>query len=432
MMTHTTDQSFNGQVQAVFRRFHAFSDAEVQQRAVEYSGMGRLPLATLKSVLSEMPPFPERASALERLQNSDSAASSAPPPPQPLTRAGSSLPPVMDLPVEALRVAAGSATLPAASVALDLLSQLSQPEAPPAAAAAHDPFAASGELFGAAPANADISQVTPLHDPRHLFTLLCAADSGARLAFCPALSLVYEADIILLAGVVYEDAFIQVGCRTEWRPPFGVFTLFLGNKHSATLDTVRTSVVPIPGVRIVNCGSAPATLAPQQQAQLVVEVACQQPVPLQSVPTLSLSYSRGAGTSPVIVSAKLPAVLCKFLVPAPAMENRVFYETWRSLSGPPLKLESVLNVNASLEAGGLKAWEALLAGVRLHVVSGVDPNPLNIFAASTLVTENGPSMLVIVRIESDANSRAVFRATVASPNNVVAAAVRDILTMQAS
>lgn len=66
MLTHTADPGFHAQVQAVFRKFHAFQEAELQQRSIEYFFMGGLPQGTLKEVLAEMPPFPERESEIGR------------------------------------------------------------------------------------------------------------------------------------------------------------------------------------------------------------------------------------------------------------------------------------------------------------------------------------------------------------------------------
>lgn len=297
---------------------------------------------------------------------------------------------------------------------MDLFGQLSAPAAPPAPP---DPFAA-GDLLGgggvggagapaAAPAPAGPPAVaTPVHDPQVLFHRLLAADSG----------------------VLYEDQYVQVGCKAEWKPApaSGVVTLFIGNKHPAPLEAVSVSLAAVQGLRL-SCTPAPPTLAAQEQVQVAVDLALQQPFPLNTAPTLALCY-RPAGTSGgVSITARLPAVACKFLAAAPPMEKTRFYEAWRALAGPPVKLDAVLSVNAQLQAGGLKAWESLFAGLRLYVVPEVDPNPLNLFAASTLEVESGAPVLCIVRLESDANSKSVYRITVASANAVLTAAVKETI-----
>ena len=51
MVTHTSDAAFASQVTAVFQRYHAFADVELQQRAIEYFSLAHLHGATLKDVL---------------------------------------------------------------------------------------------------------------------------------------------------------------------------------------------------------------------------------------------------------------------------------------------------------------------------------------------------------------------------------------------
>ena len=99
---------------------------------------------------------------------------------------------------------------------------------------------------------------------------------------------------------------------------------------------------------------------------------------------------------------------------------------WRALVGPQ-KMEATVVAKPELAAGGLAAWQALFAGLRLALLPGVDPNPLNLFAASTLADEAGGGALVIVRLESSASSASQFRLTVASPSPPLCAAVHGLV-----
>ena len=51
MVTHTADVAFAEQVKAVFLRYRAFADVELQQRSVEYFSLAQQHGATLKDVL---------------------------------------------------------------------------------------------------------------------------------------------------------------------------------------------------------------------------------------------------------------------------------------------------------------------------------------------------------------------------------------------
>jgi hypothetical protein len=55
MVTHTSDAAFAEQIKAVFQRYHAFADVELQQRSIEYFSLAQLHVATLKDVLVRVP-----------------------------------------------------------------------------------------------------------------------------------------------------------------------------------------------------------------------------------------------------------------------------------------------------------------------------------------------------------------------------------------
>ena len=95
-------------------------------------------------------------------------------------------------------------------------------------------------------------------------------------------------------------------------------------------------VHPGQGVSLVDVSSAPATLEPGQQAQMLVTVACTGAFSLQALSSLSVSYHL-SDAQRVAVTLQLPALATKFLVPAPAVENAQFNSAWRALSGPPNK-----------------------------------------------------------------------------------------------
>jgi hypothetical protein len=222
-----------------------------------------------------------------------------------------------------------------------------------------------------------------------------------------------------------------VGAKCDFRDAHGRIDLYFGNKHAAPLHKLRVQLNAGPGVSLGNVTNVESTLGVRQQAQLTAAVACTAVFPAHALTSLSVSYNV-TDAQQVAVTVQLPIVPTKFLVPAPAMEKAQFYDAWRALAGAPQKLETVLLAKPELAAGGLPAWQALFAGLRLHVKPGVDPNPLNIFAASSFCTAGAAPRLCIVRLESDARTAAQFRLTVASPDAALAAAVRELLMQQAA
>jgi hypothetical protein len=360
-----------------------------------------------------MPKFPERASALERRVEPDAAdapgrarADAAQQEPASIVTVHAPAPPAEPSFGGLIDIGEPASAAPAAHAstlnALDLLSQL-EVQAP--APASVDQLAGL-EQFGSAQAAPTAFAVQPVQDTAALLRKLYFADSGA----------------------LYEDQFIHVGVKCEFLDSQARVALFLGNKHDQALYSLRLQPRAGPGVAFGDLSGVPPMLAPHQQVQLLLSASCLASFASQPQSTLAVTYSLSAAQQ-VAVTLQLPLVPTKFLAPAAAMENAVFYSTWQALTPPHHKLESVVQVNAELAARGLAGWQPIFESLRLHIKPGVDPNPLNIFAASVLRTAASAAVLCIVRLESAARNPAQFRLTVASADAVLAAAVRDTLLL---
>jgi hypothetical protein len=96
-----------------------------------------------------------------------------------------------------------------------------------------------GAAGGAAP------PVEPVGSVAEWFQKLCQADSG----------------------VLYEDAFLQIGVKQQYAGPQGRLLLFLGNKHTAPLTALALTLQPPPGLRLAQ-GPCPDTLPPRAQLQV--------------------------------------------------------------------------------------------------------------------------------------------------------------------
>lgn len=410
LVTHTTDVSFAEQVKAVFQRYHAYADVELQQRSVEYFAMAQYHVDKLKEVLAPMPVFPDRTSALERRAAGDAVDSSQAPLPMASMQAvtSSSLPtpssPVLiDFGAEDTAPGArgGAAQAPlTGAAALDLLLD----DAAPARPVTHAPAASANALddllgLGGAPASqqmgapmaqrAAIAPVQPLQDPVASLHALTLKDSG----------------------VLYEDPFLQIGVKCDFRQNNGRVVLFLGNKHNFPLR-LRADLHAVEGLR-VDMGAMPQSIAEGQQATVQLSAVCVAPFPVP--PGLTVAYTLQNTLQEVVFNVTLPLFATKFLAPAPSMEKSVFYQGWARLTGPQ-KLEVAVQSPAFLTA---EAWHAVFAGLRLNVLPDVDPNPANVFAASVLCTDAGQP-LCVVRFEGGVK----HLLTVASPSPGVAAAVK--------
>ncbi|MBA0587585.1 hypothetical protein Gorai_000711, partial [Gossypium raimondii] len=128
----------------------------------------------------------------------------------------------------------------------------------------------------------------------------------------------------------------------------------------------------------------------------------------------------------VNVKLRLPAVLNKFLQPIPVPAEE-FFPQWRSLSGPPLKLQEVVR---GVRPMPLPEMANLLNSFRLMICPGLDPNPNNLVASTTFYSESTHAMLCLIRIETDPADRTQLRMTLASGDPTLTFELKEFIKEQ--
>ncbi|KAJ9699397.1 hypothetical protein PVL29_008136 [Vitis rotundifolia] len=359
MHTQPSDPELQNQIWAIFSKYESCIDVEIQQRAVEYFALSRKG-AALMDILAEMPKFPERQSSLlkkaedaevdtaeqsaiklrAQQQTSNALVVTDQRPANGTPHVGQ-LGLVMvpssanaDHNLEDQGLAQENGTLskvdpqspsPSADLLGDLLGPLAI-EGPPGAAAPTEQHAIPAsegdpnpaDALALAPVDEQTNSVQPIGNIAERFNALCLKDSG----------------------VLYEDPNIQIGIKAEWRAHHGRLVLFLGNKNTSSLASVQALILP-PSHLKMELSLVPETIPPRAQVQCPLEVMNLRPS--RDVAVLDFSYK--FGTSSVNVKLRLPAVLNKFLHPI-AVTAEEFFPQWRSLSGPPLKLQEVVCISS--------------------------------------------------------------------------------------
>ncbi|OWM68960.1 hypothetical protein CDL15_Pgr025147 [Punica granatum] len=423
MHTQPPDLELQNQIWAIFQKYESCIDAEIQQRAVEYFALSRKGPA-LADILAEMPKFPERQSALIKKAEdieTDTAEQSAiklraqqqpsnalvvtdqrppngtPPPVGSLSlvkvpsMSGNSDYNVVDQGVNQTNgtLSKTDSQPPSADLLGDLLGPLAI-EGPPGAV--HSEQTAVSGVEGV-PSAADAAAIVPLEEQTNSvqpigniaerFHALCLKDSG----------------------VLYEDPHIQIGVKAEWRAHQGRLVLFLGNKNTSPLVSVHALILS-PSHLKMELALVPDTIPPRAQVQCPLEVTNLRPS--RDIAVLDFSYT--FGTSVVNNKLRLPAVMNKLLQPI-QLTAEEFFPQWRSLSGPPLKLQEVVRGVRPLP---LMEMANLFNSFRVMVLPGLDPNPNNLVASTTFYSESTRAMLCLVRVETDPADRTQLRMTVAS------------------
>ncbi|XP_076922057.1 AP-2 complex subunit alpha-1-like [Bidens hawaiensis] len=422
MHSQPPDPELQNQVWAVYSKYESCIDAEIQQRAVEYLALSRQGEA-LMDILAEMPKFPERQSSLikkaedteadtaelsaiklrTQQQTSNALVLTDQRPvngaPQ-VSQLGMVLVPStsnVDQNAVDQRVTQSNGNLsvvdpqdqaPVGDILGDLLSPLAI-EGPPGVSSqpevngvpSHEVDA--NDALALAPVGDQESAVQPIGDIAERFQALCIKDSG----------------------VLYEDPNVQIGIKAEWRGHQGRMVLFLGNKNTAPLDSVQALVLAPYHLKL-DISLVPEVIPPRAQVQCPLEVVNLHPS--RDVAVLDFSYK--FGTYLVNNKLRLPAVLNKFLQPIQVSAEE-FFSQWRSLPGPPLKLQEVVRGVKPMSLGEMAN---LFNSLRLMVCPGLDPNACNLVASTTFYSESTRTVLCLIRIETDPADRTQLRMTVAS------------------
>ncbi|XP_009769671.1 AP-2 complex subunit alpha-1-like [Nicotiana sylvestris] len=441
MHTQPPDPELQNQIWTIFRKYESCIDAEIQQRAVEYLELSKKG-AALMDVLAEMPKFPERQSSLIK-KAEDTEADTAEQSAIKLRthqqtsnalvvtdqRPANGSPPVNHLGLVKVpsmtNVDRNSAdqgeiepngtltvvdpqppSAPSPDVLGDLLGPLAiEGHQPAATQPVHNLGSGVGvapnaeDALALAPVEEQTATVQPIGNIAERFLALCLKDSG----------------------ILYEDPYIQIGIKADWRAHHGRLVLFLGNKNTSPLVSVQALILPPSHLRS-ELSLVPETIPPRAQVQCPLEVVNLHPS--RDVAVLDFSYKFGMHL--VNVKLRLPAILNKFFQPI-SISAEEFFPQWRSLSGPPLKLQEVVR---GVRPMSLPEMANLLNSLRLMVCPGLDPNANNLVASTTFYSESTRAMLCLVRIETDPADRTQLRMTVASGDPTLTFELKEFIKEQ--
>ncbi|PAN51988.1 hypothetical protein PAHAL_9G634800 [Panicum hallii] len=462
MHNQPPDVGLQQQILTIFKKYESYIDVEIQQRAVEYFELSRKGSA-LADVLAEMPKFPERESALLKkaedaevdtaeqsaiklrsqqqtssalvvadhpsangstpaanhltlvkmpsqtvsdIQESSATYEEAPNPPVEAPKENgpveveSNATNVTDINNEIkVEPPSTSRSTSPADLLADLLGPLAI-EAPPAVeqhpAQGLDANQSPVGDLALATLEDQSNSVQPIVNVEEKFHILCTKDSG----------------------VLYEDPHIQVGLKAEWRAHHGRLVLFLGNKNTSPLMSVRALILP-PSHLKMELSSVPDTIPPRAQVQVPLEIANLRAS--RDVAVLDFSYT--FGTALVDAKLRLPVVLNKFLQPITLTPDE-FFPQWKALTVHSLKVQEVVK---GVKPMPLPEMANLFMSLHLAVAPGLDNNPNNLVACTTFFSEATRAMLCLIRVETDPQDRTQLRLTVASGDQYLTFELKEFI-----
>lgn len=204
-------------------------------------------------------------------------------------------------------------------------------------------------------------------------------------------------------GVLYEDAQLQIGLKSEYNGNRGRLALYFGNKITAPFESVTLVIEGNePGLTVTLAQMPTNTIEPMTQIEQVVTLECLEP--FTGIPVLKVSYLAGSLQTFAI---RLPVFLTKFIEPV-ELNGQAFFERWRLIGGPPREAQEIFKIK--LDASKQKILEGtkmrkILSGFKLKILEGVDPNPLNVVGAGVLNMAKAGKVGCLFRLEPNQDAK---------------------------
>ena len=373
----------------VFRAYSHTLDSELQQRAFEYQSLTLLPTDDLlRTVCDEMPPFPERTSALlSRLHGKHAGTS------------------------DRRTWVVGGKTANTDNKEI----QLTQQAAPnghglkrsftPTANGTLSPVSSDSKTLtnGTTKTNGllDLAGLD-LSTPTETISKAVNLASAAHLS--PGWEQGYNHLLLQSQGVLYQDSQIQVGLRSEYRGPVGCLILYFHNRSmSATMGSFTTTLDnPDPGKIKIDVKNLPdSSVAPLAQAQQTIMFHALSV--FDQPPTIRISYLAGSLQA---ITLQLPVVLHKFADPAD-LSSEDFFKRWRQIGGKPREAQQVFGLIR--DGRGERRMDRAFTNDMAEyfgwrVLKGVDANEKNIVGASVVHVAGG-KLGALVRLEPNYESK---------------------------
>ncbi|KAK6585907.1 hypothetical protein PZA11_000964 [Diplocarpon coronariae] len=344
----------------VFQAYSHTLDSELQQRACEYLALASLPTDDLlRTVCDEMPPFPERQSALlSRLHQKHGNTSD-----------------------KRTWVVGGKD-------ANDNEKDFTMAKNP------------GLDMMDAGPS-----------EPKTLKTPNLA--SVAHLS--PGWELGYNKLLLKAEGILYEDGQIQIGVRSEYRGQMACVILYFSNKAPIPV-TSFTTTLDLESSEKANLswevkGLPESTINPGSQSQQMIMFEAKKV--FERSPTIRVSYLAGALQA---LTLKLPVTIHKFMDPAELSADD-FFKRWKQIGGAPREAQRVFSVKGGrggdhdINDGFIRR---IIDGFRWGILDGVDPNKKNFVGASVVHTGEGGKFGCLLRLEPNYTTgmvRLTIRAT---------------------
>lgn len=348
-------------------------DSEMQQRACEYLTLANMPTDDLlRTVCDEMPPFPERESALlSRLHQKHANTSDR----------------------RTWVVGGKDANADGSELSMAKPGGLKRT------------FSSAAPLNGNIRANGGGNGASDLAGLNMTATSAQAAEAKALKApnlasaahLSPGWEKGFERLLLCADGILYEDGQVQIGVRSEYRGQMACLITYFSNKSPSPMTSFTTTLDLDQSEKSKLSwdvkGLPDSTVAPGGQTQQVVMFESKRV--FEKSPTMRISYLAGALQA---VTLKLPIAAHKFMDPAD-LSAEDFFKRWKQIGAGSREAQAIFGVSGTRKEISESFVKNTVEGFRWRLLDMVDPNPKNVVGASVLHTSEGGKFGCLLRLE---------------------------------
>ncbi|KAK2591175.1 hypothetical protein QQS21_011131 [Conoideocrella luteorostrata] len=345
-------------------------DSEMQQRACEYLTLANMPTDDLlRTVCDEMPPFPERESALlSRLHQKHANTSDR----------------------RTWVVGGKDANADGSELGMAKTGGLKRTFS---SAAAKNGANANGNANGASDlAGIDMNAPSPA-EPK----MLKAPNLASAAHLSPGWEKGYNKLMLQPDGILYEDGQVQIGVRSEYRGQMACLITYFSNKSPSAMTSFTTTLDLDESEKSKLSwdvkGLPDSTIAPKGQTQQVIMFESKRI--FEKGPTVRISYLAGALQA---VTLKLPIAAHKFMDPAD-LSAEDFFKRWKQIGAGPREAQAIFGISGAKREITETFVKKTVEGFRWRLLDMVDPNPKNVVGASVLHTSEGGKFGCLLRLE---------------------------------
>ncbi|KAF2687360.1 Adaptor protein complex AP-2 alpha subunit [Lentithecium fluviatile CBS 122367] len=377
------------QLLQTFRNYSHSLDSELQQRACEYLALASMPTDDLlRTVCDEMPPFPERTSALlSRLHQKHATTS------------------------DKRTWVIGGKDANTDPKEFNLVHQPTGLKRSFTNATPRDNAASNGNNTNGV--NAVTSDLAGLDFNIDTNKVLKAPNLASAAHLSPDWDIGYYRLLLRTEGVLYEDAQIQIGLRTEYRGQLGCLIFYFTNRSSFPMDSFTTTL-DNRSAEILKTdikGLPDTSIPPDGQTQQTIMFEAKNV--FADPPTFRVSYLAGALQA---LTLQLPVYLHKYM-DAAELSGDDFFKRWKQIGGAPREAQRIfglVNKNRTMDIDFVKR---VVRGFRWGILEGLDPNSKNIVGATVLHTTEG-KFGCLLRLEPNFDTQ-MYRITIRATDEAV-------------